>query len=211
MAIIGIVASDYIPYRNYVTINDSDPVRVQNGYYKVDDGNYTVVVHSANGQAWECSGRIRSFGSCTECLSIRLALDQAGNIVSAQYAVLELRGTQEWAAKSLAQKLDLTFGYPKTDVSSITYNDIDDVLEEDEIESTSTVASAPSRQDSAPKTYTEPTQESAPVKKGGTGWIVFGVICLAAAFLTAEGIASVISCGVLGAASLLFGIHKKKG
>ena len=48
-------------------------------------------------------------------------------------------------------------------------------------------------------------------KKGGTGWIVFGVICLLTAVANITKIPTLIGCGVLGAISLIVGIKKKKG
>ncbi|MBQ7098588.1 MAG: hypothetical protein IJO05_02565 [Oscillospiraceae bacterium] len=195
MALLSFVAAQYIPYSNFITVNGSDPVRVQNGYYKVKDDSYTVVVHGANGQAWECEGRVRSFGSCTECLSIRVAQDQSGNITGVQYAVLDLSGTQEWAASTVAQKLNLTFS--NSAPTSSTYDP-----------PVSSTSEAPTSRAYEPSTSTAEAP-AAPAKKGGTGWIIFGVICVAAAFLTAEGMGSIIGCGVTGAISLLIGLKKK--
>ena len=200
MAYISFAASQFIPFRNHITINGSSPIHIQNGFYKISDGRYSVVVHGANGQAWECEGSIRSYGLKTACMNIRLAQDDEGNIVNAQYAIFDMTSQQEFAAMTTAKKLDVSI--PSYGASS--YEDHDDLPGETSGSKTTSEPSAPT----APST---PPVPPAPSKKGGTGWIVFGVICLAAAFLTAEGIASVISCGVIGAASLLFGIHKKKG
>lgn len=194
MAYISFVANQFVPLRNYVTINGSAPIRVQNGYYKVSDGRYSVVVHGANGGAWECEGYVSS-GFKTSCLSIRLAQDNEGNIVGTQYAVFDMTSQQEFAAMTTAKKPDVSI----PSYSTASYVDDEDGLSDT---TDSAVSSAPS----ASSGYSAPPT---PPKKRGTGWIIFGAISLAAAFLTAEGMESSIACGVLGVISLLVGIRKK--
>ena len=190
MAYIAFTAQQFIPYRNYVTINGNREIRIQNGYYKVPDGHYTVIVHGANGQAWECEGHVRS-GFKTGCLSIRLAQDNEGNIVNVQYAVYDMSSPEEFGAMTTAEKLNLSSS------TATARSDSHDAPP---------TASSSSAHTSA---YSAPDTTPVPKKKGGTGWIVFGILCIAAAFLTAEGIESIVGCGVVGAVSLLIGIKKK--
>lgn len=172
MAYILFTANQFIPYRNYVTINGSEPIRVQNGAYKVDRGSYHVVVHGAGGTAWECEG---SVNSSSACLSIRLAQDQEGNITNISYAVFDLNSKQELVYGSTAQKLKLEYKASSVDVSD---SSADGLLEKSERIETSGRASSESG--STPNNTSKPKFRDGKLIGWGLGLtVLFGAGILA--------------------------------
>lgn len=203
MAYLGFVANQFIPHGNYITVNSSDPVRVQNGIYKLDDDMYKVIVHSANGTAWEFEGNLNSYRTSSTCMNIRLAQDRDGNITRAEYAIFQLNGTQEGAYMMVGQKINLTYHRTQqAQNTSQTLSSDDDMAWLDEMEQ--------SQADGCTQNKNEtPERHSATRKKGGTGWIIFGILFLLTALTNLDTIQTVIGCGVLGAILLLIGVKKK--
>lgn len=201
MAYISITSTQRLQPGNEFRVNGSDPVRLFGGgsdTYKVKDDSYHVVIRSANGDAWECEADLSARRASSACLSVRLAVDGSGNIVDMEYAVFYLNMQQE-GAYMIFPKLKLSYSAPVRREEPGTASAVEDEEYPDELPVDDTdIPVAP------------PVGVSSK-KKGGTGWIVFGVICLLTAVANITKIPTLIGCGVLGAISLIVGINKKKG
>ena len=212
MAYISISSTQKLQHGNEFMVNGSDPVRIfgaGSDTYKVKDGSYHVVIRSANGDAWECDADLSVRRASSACLSVRLAVDGNGNIVDMEYAVFYLNMQQE-GAYMVFPKLKLSYSAPTQKEKPDTAAAVEDEEYLDEIP-----ADDEEYLDELPVDDTDiPVAPPAGVsskKKGGTGWIVFGVICLLTAVANITKIPTLIGCGVLGAISLIVGIKKKKG
>lgn len=211
---------------NSFSVNGSDPVRIYTtALHRLPDGECTVTIRSANGECWECEGDLSVYRSSSVCMSIRLAVDAAGNIVDVEYAVFPLNFQQEGAYRLGSSKLQLTYTQrapepspePEPEIEEEEIEIPDDIDEEDEDEE---LPEDFFDEDEEEEPEPEPVRAPDPTpvfdepespKKSGTGLIVFGIICLLTAATNTDKLPTLIACGALGAICLFLGIKKKKG
>ena len=207
---------------NGFRVNGSDIVGIYGpAIHKVSDGEYTVLIRSANGECWECEGDLNARRACSICMSIRVAIDAEGNIVDVEYATFPLN-TQQEGAYMFSPKLKLTFNDKAAAEEKKLYDEAFDELEaeeepedfdEEELEAFEEELEEIEEEEELPPAppSAHPVEEEDSAKKGGAGWIIFGIICLLTAIANISKIPTVIGCGVLGVICLLVGIKKKKG
>lgn len=206
---------------NGFRVNGSDIVGIYGpAIHKVADGEYTVLIRSANGECWECEGDLNTRRACSICMSIRLAVDAEGNIVDVEYATFPLN-TQQEGAYMFSPKLKLTFNdkaafeasakqeEPANEPEEIEEFNEEDLPEFEDVSDEDLTAFEEEALDDASEP--PPVYERTSTKKGGTGWIVFGVICLLTAVANITVVPTLLGCGALGVICLLVGIKKKKG
>lgn len=192
MAYISISTPKQVAAGNAFTVNGSDPVRIYGSggdTYKLKDGEYKVVIVSASGEAWECEADLNIRRASSACLNIRLAVDGNGNIADMEFAVTYLN-TQQEGAYMFFPKLKPTYSASSAakKEESVEFSDEPD-------------GDAPVQESAA--NVGVPT-------KGGTGWIVAGVVFLLAGLSNIGNLKVLIGGCVVGAVLLLVGIKKKK-
>lgn len=191
MAYISISAPKQVAAGNAFTVNGSNPVRIYGSggdTYKLKDGGYKVVIGSANGEAWECEVDLSVRRASSACLNIRLAVDGEGNIADMEYAVSYLN-TQQEGAYMFFPKLKLTYPVSTAEIEE-------------------------SLGDSEPLDEGLPAQASVEnggsSAKGGTGWIIAGVLFLITGLGNIGNSKVLLGGCVIGGILLFIGIHKKK-
>lgn len=212
MAYISINSSQKLQPGNVFMVNGSDPVRIYGAgvdTYKLKDGSYHVVIRSANGDAWECDADLSVRRASSACLSVRLAVDGNGNIVDMEYAVFYLNMQQEGAYSLAFSKLKLTYSTPVQKEEPVDEAAVDSAENLDDFDDLDEEFDDISADDTAPPVVTSAAGTSG--KKGGIGWIIFGIICLLTAVANINQIPTLLGCGILGVILLIVGIKKRKG